>query len=270
MLSFQSLDFRCLGCRMPVSMYCQSTFLDALAKSHQPLLPGVSKYAVKAPSIWGSYTCQVSPNVLSKYQQSGGVTLILACLDFHCTVRVPSFPVWGCCLYCQSTTLMHLKSHINRCCQVSPNMLSKHHQSVSWNYTCLLLVQVSPNVLSEYQQSAWGSYTCLLLVLDWAQLILHLSRWAAVAGLRFVWGSHFLFHCQVSLLYCQVLSCEVTLVAVSKYLLGSASWFLLKELLLSVKPVSSSSYLPSHFSFHLRLYKCWGLINKIPTGWGEK
>ena len=118
-----------------IFLYCQSTFLDALAKSHQPLLPGVSKYAVKAPSIWGSYTCQVSPNVLSKYQQSGGVTLILACLDFHCTVRVPSFPVWGCCLYCQSTTLMHLKSHINRCCQVSPNMLSKHHQF--WgSYTC--------------------------------------------------------------------------------------------------------------------------------------
>ena len=127
--------------------------------------------------------------------------------------------------------------------------------------------------------------TSIQRVLDWAQLILHLSRWAAVAGLqvllpsasnilskylRFVWGSHFCFHCQVSLLYCQVLSCEVTLVAVSKYLLGSASWFLLKELLLSVKPVSSSSYLPSHFNFHLRLYKCWGLINEVPTGLGEK
>ena len=82
--------------------------------------------------------------------------------------------------------------------------------------------------------------------------------------------SLFVFTAKCHLLYCQVLSCEVTLVAVSKYLLGSASWFLLKELLLSVKPVSSSSYLPSHFSFHLRLYKCWGLINKIPTGWGEK
>ena len=35
------------------SLYCQSTFLDALEKSHQPLLPGVSKYAVKAPSILG-------------------------------------------------------------------------------------------------------------------------------------------------------------------------------------------------------------------------
>ena len=137
---------------------------------------------------------------------------------------------------------------------------------------------MSPNVLSEYHQSAWGSYTCLL-VLDWAQLILHLSRWAAVAGLKvllpitsnvlskflwFVWGSHFCFHCQVSLI---VLSSTFSL-------FPSISWvcFLIsfKELLLSVKPVSSSSYLPPHFNFHSRLYKCWGLINKRPTGWGEK
>ena len=80
----------------------------------------------------------------------------------------------------------------------------------------------------------------------------------------------FCFTAKCHLLYCQVLSCEVTSVTVSKYLLGSASWFLLEELLLSVKPVSSSSWLPSHFNFHLRLYKCWGLINKIPTGWGER
>ena len=150
------------------------------------------------------------------------------------------------------------------CYEVFPNVLSKHRQSVSWNYTCLLLVQVSPNVLSEYQQSAWGSYTCLLLVLDWAQLILHLSRWAAVAGLqvmlpsasnilskylRFVWGSHFLFSLP-----------SVTIVLSSTFLWSHFSYcfqvspgvcFLIsfKELLLSVKPVSSSSYLPSHFNF---------------------
>ena len=70
--------------------------------------------------------------------------------DVACTVRVPSF----------------LSEDV--CDEVSPNVLSKHHQSVTWNYTCLLLVQVSPNVLSEYQQSAWGSYTCLLLV--WTEL----------------------------------------------------------------------------------------------------
>ena len=119
MLSFQSLDFRCLGCRMPVSMYCQSTFLDALAKSHQPLLPGVSKYAVKAPSIWGSYTCQVSPNVLSKYQQSGGVTLILAA---RCSPNVLS-------KYQQSGGVT---------CWVSPNVLSKYQQSSWGSYTCFL------------------------------------------------------------------------------------------------------------------------------------
>ena len=70
-------------------------------------------------------------NVLSEYP--------LSCLRiFTCTVKVPS--------------LMHLQSHINRCCQVSPNMLSKHHQF--WgSYTC----QVSPNVLSKYQQF-WGSH----------------------------------------------------------------------------------------------------------------
>ena len=87
-------------------------------------------------SVWGSYTCQVSPNVLSKYQQSA----------------------WG--------------SHVSSGCQVSPNVLSEYRQSAWGSYTC----QVSPNVLSKYQQSAWGSYTCFLLVLDWAQLILHLSR----------------------------------------------------------------------------------------------
>ena len=60
--------------------------LDALEKSHQPLLPGVSKYAVKAPTIWG-FTClllvQVSPNVLSEYQQSawGSYTCLLLVLD---------------------------------------------------------------------------------------------------------------------------------------------------------------------------------------------
>ena len=66
MLSFQSLDFRCLGCRMPVSMYCQSTFLDVLAKLHQPLLSSVSNCAVKAPKFWGS--------LLPKYQHSEGVS----------------------------------------------------------------------------------------------------------------------------------------------------------------------------------------------------
>ena len=116
---------------------------------------------------------------------------------FHCTVRVPSFlseDVTFSLYFTATSLLMYLPSHINHCCQVSPNVLSKHHQSV------------------------WGSYTCLLLVLDWAQLILHLSRWAAVAGLqvllpsasnvlskylRFVWGSHFLFSLP-SVTYCTV------------------------------------------------------------------
>ena len=45
--------------------------------------------------------------------------------------------------------------------------------------------------------------------------------------LRFVWGkSLFVFTAKCHLLYCEVLSCEITLVTVSKYLLGSASWFL--------------------------------------------
>ena len=106
--------------------------------------------------------CQVSPNMLSKHQQliSEGVTLILACLDFHCTVRVPSLMhlkvtstvVVGCLqiccqstknpegVSCQSTNTLrespnvlskyqhYWGSHTNRCCQVSPNMLSKHQQ----------------------------------------------------------------------------------------------------------------------------------------------
>ena len=119
-------------------------------------------------------------------------------------------PVWGCHLFfvfqlcislcisllrvswctCQ-VPLIFLGSRVSLCCQMFPNVLSKHHQSV------------------------WGSYTCLLLVLDWAQLILHLSRWAAVAGLQVllpsasnvlskylwsVWGSHFSCLSVVSLL----------------------------------------------------------------------
>ena len=160
-------------------MYCQSTFLDAHAKLHQPLLPGVSKYAVKAPTInfWGS----------------------------HVNSGLSGFP-----LYCQSTFLDALKSHINRCCRVSPNMLSKHQKS--WGSllskyqhsegvsnctvkvptltegvtsTVLPMPGVPPIVLSEYQRllreslewtvtvgvskyavkaptSYWGSYTCCL------------------------------------------------------------------------------------------------------------
>ena len=190
-----------------------------------------------------------------------GMLLGLPDVCCQCTVRVPSFLsedvtfslyfnfvfhfVFQLCISllrvswctCQ-VPLIFLGSHVSLCCQVFPNVLSKHHQSV------------------------WGSYTCLLLVLDWAQLILHLSRWAAVAGLPSCLRMLFVLS--------EYFPCEVTLVAVSKYLLGSVSWFLLKGLLLSVKPVSSSSWLPSHFNFHLRLYKCWGLINKIPTGLGEK
>ena len=146
-----------------------------------------------------------------------GMLLGLPDVCCQCTVRVPSFLsedvtfslyfnfvfhfVFQLCISllrvswctCQ-VPLIFLGSHVSLCCQVFPNVLSKHHQSV------------------------WGSYTCLLLVLDWAQLILHLSRWAAVAGLqvllpsasnvlskylRFVWGSHFLFSLP-SVTYCTV------------------------------------------------------------------
>ena len=128
-------------------------------------------------------SCQMSVvNVLSEY--------LLSCLriffDFHCTVRVPSFlsEDFHCTVRVPSF-LMYLPSYINHCRQVSPNVLSKHRQSVWGSYTCQVSpnvlskyqqsawgshvssgCQVSPNVLSEYQQSAWGSYTCLLLVLD--------------------------------------------------------------------------------------------------------
>ena len=101
------------------------------------------------------------------------------------------------------------------------------------------------------------------------------------------------FCCQVLPMYCQstfdssgevtfCFHCQVSLIVLSSTLLWShfsycfqvspGVCFLIsfKELLLSVKPVSSSSCLPSHFNFHSRLYKCWGLINKRPTGWGEK
>ena len=143
-----------------------------------------------------------------------GMLLGLPDVCCQCTVRVPSFLsedvtfslyfnfvfhfVFQLCISllrvswctCQ-VPLIFLGSHVSLCCQMFPNVLSKHHQSV------------------------WGSYTCLLLVLDWAQLILHLSRWAAVAGLQVllpsasnvlskylwsVWGSHFLCLSVVSLL----------------------------------------------------------------------
>ena len=98
----------------------------------------------------------------------------------------------GCSLYCQSTFLDALKSHINRCCQLSPNMLSKHQQfcgsllmycqstNNSEGVTLILAARCSPNVLSKYQrsggvtcrespnvlskyqQSSWGSCTCFL------------------------------------------------------------------------------------------------------------
>ena len=131
-------------------------------------------------------------------------------------------------LYCLSTfNPLWFVAWAARCLSI---VLSEHLRSVGGNHFCILLLrvswctcqvppiclgshvslccQMSPNVLSKHHQSVWGSYTCLLLVLDWAQLILHLSRWAAVAGLqvllpsasnilskylRFVWGSHFLF-----------------------------------------------------------------------------
>ena len=101
------------------SLYCQSTFLDAL-KSYI------------------NRCCQVSPNMLSKHRQSGGVTLVRCLL-----------------MYCQSTNNSGGVTLIlaARC---SPNVLSKYQQS--GGVTCW----VSPNVLSKYQQSSWGSCTCFL------------------------------------------------------------------------------------------------------------
>ena len=152
-------------------------------------------------------------NVLSEYLPSCLRMSLFLCISLlrvsWCTCQVP--PIC-------------LGSHVSLCCQMSPNVLSKHHQSV------------------------WGSYTCLLLVLDWAQLILHLSRWAAVAGLqvllpstsnvlskylRFVWGkSLFVFTAKCHLLYCQVL-----LACLVKLLFPSISWGLLPNFFQGVTSV---------------------------------
>ena len=115
--------------------------------------------------------CQVSPNMLSKHHQSWG-SCTCQCLQmycqstnnywgshvnsglfgFHCTVRVPSFPVWGCCLYCQSTNLMHLKvtsTVVAECLQIC---CPKHHQSWgSCTCQCLLMYCQSTN-------NYWGSH----------------------------------------------------------------------------------------------------------------
>ena len=82
--------------------------------------------------------CQVSPNMLSKHRQSGGVTLVRCLL-----------------MYCQSTNNSEGVTLIlaARC---SPNVLSKYQRS--GGVTCW----ESPNVLSKYQQSSWGSCTCFL------------------------------------------------------------------------------------------------------------
>ena len=182
-------------------------------------------------------------------------------------------------MYCQSTTLMRLKSHINRCCQVSPNMLFKAptilrelHLSVSPMYQCqvptitegvtlilaaryflLCTVKVptitegvtvgclqiccqSTNILLRElylfswlvsKSASWGCFTCLL----------------SLFPSTFTWGS---FTCLLSLFP-------------SIFYLGEFHLF-------AVKPVSSFFCLLSHFTFHLRLYKCLGLVCRVPTG----
>ena len=143
---------------------------------------------------------------------------------FHCTVRVPSFLSEDVTFSLYSTAaslLMYLPSHINHCCQMSPNVLSKHHQSV------------------------WGSYTCLLLVFGLSSVILHLSRWAAVAGLQVLrvllvlsgylpsclrMSFSFVFHC-----------CEVFPNVLSKHH-QSVSWNYTCLLLVQVSPNVLSEY----------------------------
>ena len=154
---------RCLYCQSttyPVwgcCLYCQSTTLMHL-KSHINRCCQVSPNMLsKHHQSWGSYTCQMSPNVLSKYQQFWGSHVNSGLSGFHCTVRVPSFPVWGCCLYCQSTNLMHLKvtsTVVAECLQIC---CPKHHQSWgSCTFQCLLMY------CPKYQQLLRESHQPLL------------------------------------------------------------------------------------------------------------
>ena len=83
------------------------------------------------PSTNNSEGVKLSPNMVSKHQHSWGSLL----------------------MYCQSTTLMHLKSHINRCCWVSPNMLSKAPLILRE-----LHLSVSPNVPIPGTNTYWGSH----------------------------------------------------------------------------------------------------------------
>ena len=219
-------------------------------KLHQPLLLSVSKYAVQSTinpegvalfsvsNVLSKYQhllreshqplcrCQVSPNMLFK------APLILRELHFSVSP-----------MYCQSTNT-YWGSHVilaarcfsnctvkvptltegvtvgclQICCQ-STNILLRELYLFPWLVSKYLLPGgVSPVFLACLQvSSTWGCFTCLL------------SLFPSIS----TWGS---FTCLLSLFP-------------SIFYLGEFHLF-------AVKPVSSFLCLLSHFSFHLRLYKC--------------
>ena len=193
------------------------------------------------PSTNNSEGVKLSPNMLSKHQHFWGSLL----------------------MYCQSTTLMHLKSHINRCCWVSPNMLSKAPLILRE-----LHLSVSPNVPIPGTNTYWGSHInrfCQVSpnMLFKAPLILrelHLSVSpnVPIPGTNTYWGSHVILaaRCSPNVLSKYQHFLRESLVGCLQLYCQSTNVLLREFYLFAVKPVSSSSCLLSHFSFHLRLYKC--------------
>ena len=197
-----------------------------MLSKHQQFWGGLLMYCQSTNNSEG---VKLSPNMLSKHQQFWG-SLLMYCQSTNNSEGVKLSPnmlskhqhFWGSLLmYCQSTTLMHLKSHINRCCWVSPNMLSKAPLILRE-----LHLSVSPNVPIPGTNTYWGSHVILA------------ARCSPNVLSKY---QHFL---RESLVGCLQLYCQSTNVLLREFYL------------FAVKPVSSSSCLLSHFSFHLRLYKC--------------
>ena len=252
-------------------------------------------------------------------------------------------------LYFTATSLLlYLPSYIKYYCQVSPNVLSKHHQFVWGSYTCFCWFwtelswsctwageQQSPGnefVAKCFQctvwvpLSVWGSLSCgSLSRVPWCTCQVPQPAWgvSSLSAIRclpmycqstvnlpggvtpaFCWfwtelswsctwageqqspGNEFVAECFQCTVWVPlsvwgslfVVHCQVSLVVLSSTLLWShfshcfqvspgvcflsSSW----GVTFVCQPASSSSWLPSHFNFHLRLYKCWGLISRVPTG----
>ena len=104
-------------------MYCQSTFnlsggVTSAFCFGRALISSAKTFVGSCCFFWTELCVDPAP---AGEQQSPGCTVCCQVLPMYC--QVPS---------------ICLGSHVSFCCQMSPNVLSEHHQSAWGSYTCLL------------------------------------------------------------------------------------------------------------------------------------